>query len=257
MALSSNTIIHFTSEIGFLNGILTDNFQIRYCHERIVTDFKTFELGVPMVSFCDIPFSQIIKHIDSYGPYGIGLKKTWAKSKGLNPVLYIEKNSDLQRSFFRGLSKFVSAKPTVEKISNFSKEKRELYDIFRYMKNYEADLERHGKDTIKDYRFSDEREWRYTIPTSEKHTLFSNFEKMQEKGNHTMIKDTKQSLNKEIENFKLTFEPEDINYIIINKEFERDSVIRHLENVKDKYAYIEVKRLTSRIISVEQIRSDF
>jgi hypothetical protein len=93
MGLSSNTLIHFTKSIKALSGILTEHFKIKYCQEIVYSISDNSKLIVPMVSFCDIPFSQIINHIDSYGYYGIGLKKEWAEKNGLNPVLYIEKNS--------------------------------------------------------------------------------------------------------------------------------------------------------------------
>ena len=63
--------------------------------------------------------------------------------------------------------------------------------------------------------------------------------------------------NKKIETERLTFTPEDINYIIIKNELERDKIIDTLTKVNGKYPHEDVKRLTSRIISAEQLRTDF
>lgn len=71
------------------------------------------------------------------------------------------------------------------------------------------------------------------------------------------IKDSKVGLNKKIINERLEFDPDDINYIIVRNEIKRDSIISILEKTKSKYPYEAVRRLTRRIISVEQIRTDF
>jgi hypothetical protein len=97
MGLSSNSIIHFTNSKESLIGILNDNFKLFYCKENIIIGNRTFEFAVPMVSFCDIPLSEVKAHIEKYGKYGIGLTKEWAEKQKLNPVLYIEKDSFLSK----------------------------------------------------------------------------------------------------------------------------------------------------------------
>ncbi len=96
MPLSSNTLIHFTANKEALKGILADNFKLKYCKEVLNWGDKSpMELYVPMVSFCDIPLSQIKEHISRYGHYGIGLTREWAVANKLNPVLYIQPGSSL------------------------------------------------------------------------------------------------------------------------------------------------------------------
>lgn len=252
MGLSSNSLIHFTNNLTSLVGILKDNFKIKYCYEKIEGQNGLYLL-IPMVSFCDIPFSQIIEHSNKYGSYGIGLRKNWAEKNGLNPVLYIEKNSTLGMNFFDKLKEM--NRGGVTKISELSEDQKHIFDIFRYLKNYQGDLQRNGKKEIKDYRFSDEREWRYTLPLENEALMFGNVQKS--KNNLTKIKEIKEDLNSKISNVRLEFEPEDISYIIIKKEEERDKIIRTLETVKGKFPLEQVKRLTSRIISTEQIATDF
>lgn len=99
MPLSSNSIVHFTRDRSKIEGILDDNFHLKYCHETVRLGSAQFDVVIPMVSFCDIPLSQIKNHILSYGEYGIGLTKRWAIKNKHNPVLYIEPESNLADSY--------------------------------------------------------------------------------------------------------------------------------------------------------------
>src|SRR3989304_3361018 len=96
--LSSETLFHFTDSIIKLKSILKNEFYPRYSLESYPLDPKEssiLEIGVPMVSFCDIPLSRVKEHVTIYGYYGIGMSKEWAEKKGLNPVLYLYNGSDL------------------------------------------------------------------------------------------------------------------------------------------------------------------
>ena len=253
MGLSSNSIFHFTNSLRNLNGILSENFKLRYCRETIYREKDHFDFLIPMVSFCDIPFSQLFKQFSSYGCYGIGLKKSWAEKKGLNPVLYLEKNSHLSGNFLKQL--YNSTIEAGSDLNNFTIQQKYMFDVFRYLKNYQGELKRFSKKNIKDYRFSDEREWRYVLSLEKEQLFLGNIKEMN--NSEMNIKSGKMILNDSINDERLDFEPEDINYIIIKKENERDKVIRILETVKGKFPHDQVKRLTSRIISTEQIFTDF
>jgi hypothetical protein len=56
---------------------------------------------------------------------------------------------------------------------------------------------------------------------------------------------------------RISFEPNDIKYLIVRREDEIVPLIRELEMIKGRYSYEAVRLLFSRIISAEQVRSDF
>lgn len=249
MGLSSNSLIHITKNKTSLKGILSNDFKIKYCLEKMYSDTFEYVFGVPMVSFCDIPLSQVKNHIKSYGSYGIGLSRKWAIKNGLNPVLYIEKNSALAEHTFDILYEVVL---NDKKVKELNQSELALADFFRYSKNYEGELIRNNKLIDANYRFSDEREWRYC---PEKDILKKNPYIIDKEKDY--IKN-KSKFNIPVSKIKLKFEPDDITYIIIKKESEISEFVRFLEDAKGKtYSMEQVRRLTTRIITTEQIQSDF
>jgi len=80
MPLSSNSIIHFTNSSDNLKGILQNNFKIKYCSE-LIEIVDSFHYAAPMVSFCDIPLSEVKNHIGKYGTYGLVLQKNGHREK--------------------------------------------------------------------------------------------------------------------------------------------------------------------------------
>lgn len=246
MSLSSNTLIHFTNTKESLLNILEESFRIFHCREAVVLDGKKQNFYVPMVSFCDIPMSEIKEHIDKYGTYGIGLTKEWAVKHGLNPVLYVGQTSRLSASYHTAMKHFALNSENTEEF--YSEEEMALLDIIRYMKNYEGTLERKSI-TIDKYRFSDEREWRYVPEYKDYQDMLAG------------AKDFKKNPTHHTEQYadtRLEFEPSDIKYIIINNDSEIGQFVDHLRKTKGKkYNLHEIERLTTRILTVDQIRGDF
>lgn len=245
MALSSNSVIHFTDKKESLFGILKNNFKLFFCREDIILGGEKWSYYVPMVSFCDIPMSEIKDHIRKYGSYGIGLTKEWALKNGLNPVLYVAPDSDLSKSYKIAIEHFLEDYP--DNCSN-EKEKKSLLNVLRYMKNYEGPLERKGQKIDK-YRFSDEREWRH-IPLASSNKQMIVVDDFFEKNIKTYSEIYKHN--------RLKFEPNDINYVIIKDDSEIKDVVHYFRSIKgDKYSLNEIERLATRILTAEQINGDF
>jgi hypothetical protein len=250
--LSPDTLFHFTPSFNNLLGILTNTFYPRYCYdefELIDNDSQAFlEDAIPMVCFCDIPLSLLMNHINTYGNYGLGMTKKWGLIKGLNPVIYFNKNSHLARNY---------SLLTNSLLYNYTPTGQAFRETMGYMKPYEGTLYRDGKVTAKRVRFYDEHEWRYLPDTS---TLTDNgrslFLQHHQYMNPQELADANSRL--ETETTRLSFQADDIKYIIINDEKEINEMIRELRKIKGhRYDKVTIDRLVSRIITVKQIESDF
>lgn len=251
-SLYPDILFHF-SDKGGLYGLLKSTFQVSYAREKIIGSDSEREIGVPMVSFCDLRLSEIGSHMEKYGHYGIGLTKDWANAHGLNPVLYISQHSPFTEGLLSGLNGIHAHKRKLEQsgsTSTLTNDYMNIYNTYRFIKNYEAPLSRKGAPKIDNYRFADEREWRYVPPLGTQDII--PFVPV----NTIRTKKLKADLNETITHIKLPFEPEDIRYLIVESDAEIEELINHLSSVKGRFASNTLKRLASRIITVEQINKD-
>lgn len=247
MPISSNSLIHLTDSREALEGILIDTFRVKYCKETIKFKEKRATIHVPMVSFCDIPLSQIKDHISSYGCYGIGLTRDWAVRNHLNPVLYVQNDSSLAHSYEQSLLYYEGDGAEDDSAVTAY---RQLSDIARYIKNYEGILEREGHEP-KLYRFSDEREWRFVPNIDHDCEMYYSAKEFKDES-------VKRAANKSVSKLRLAFEPNDIKYIIIKDESEINDFVNHLRSAKGaNFTMREVEKLTTRILTSDQIATDF
>jgi len=252
--ISSETIFHFTT-LENLKGILASGFYPRYSVETLLFEDKVpLETAYPMVCFCDIPLSQVKQHLTTYGNYGIGMSRKWACDYRLNPVMYLKTGARLSEWLLRMVEN--CAKLSAAEDPFVREFKAGLLFMLRHIKPFEGRSDKTGTWV----KFYDEREWRY-IPylfrdKDGKQSFPETLIKKEELSNPELI----QKKNAEMENFALGFHPDDIKYIIVKTEAERLGMVSFLRQVKTEHYHYEeaiVNVLTSRIISSEQIRSDF
>lgn len=264
MAISASSIIHYTEEFETLCSILSEKgFRISYCSEKVVTrGNKSFSFGIAMISFCDIPLSDYKKqfkrskdeNLGYYGDYGIGLSKEWAKKNGLNPVLYIDTNSYAGTALRKSVELFknLNAKTNTDIKSRELKEfeKNEFAQFACYAKNYQGDLHRKGKCVKKQYKYYDEREWRY-VPQSDKindlGVILDNDDYLKNKDTH----------NNQIKEFNLNFSISDISYIIVKDETEISNLILLLKRTFKEENSNDLEILFTKILTSSQIFLDF
>ena len=252
-SLHPNILFHFTNKVA-LFAILRDTFKISYAREKIIGPTNRREFAVPMVSFCDLKISELKKFInDDYGKFGIGLTKEWANRNNLNPVMYISRHCNVTDNLINGIDgiyRHLNSLNSMEEITNLNQDYKNIMDIYRYIKNYDGELKRRNKPLNPNYRFADDREWRY-VPDI-------NIENIRPFIPISNIKTTeqKQELNATLSHLNLPFQPEDIKYLIVEKEEDIIELINHLESVKGRFDIQTRRRLASRILTIEQIQND-
>jgi hypothetical protein len=129
-------------------------------------------------------------------------------------------------------------------------------DLFRLLlltKPYEGTLIRHGR-RFSGVRFYDEREWRF-VPTPDQ--CEPHYYGMSEKDyQDPNVRNAGNALVQE--SCRLSFDPDDVKYIIVSREEEILPAIRMIERAKSpKYDDDTRRVLSSRVISAEQIATDF
>lgn len=256
VSLYPNILFHITSRES-LWEILATTFKPSYARETLVWEGGEKGFAVPMVSFCDLRLSEIKKFMKpmakkGYGEYAIGMKKDWAYSKGMNPVMYVSRSSDLAYGLNRGLEgyyQYVNAETRMEERIEHTEWYHGLLNVLRYMKNYEGTLARNG-ESHENYRFANEREWRY-VPkfNTDGVAPIVPLQKIE-------TQEQKLHMNRSIEAHRLHFRPSDIKFLIVQTDADVVDLLDHLSRVKEKYGQDVINMLYSRILTVEQILND-
>ncbi|MBW6491488.1 MAG: hypothetical protein K0B15_09890 [Lentimicrobium sp.] len=276
MAISAQTLFHFT-EYEHLQKILqTKAFYPRFCFESFINQ-DDFVVAFPMSCFCDIPLSQISTHAESYHNNGIGLSKSWGINRGINPVFYLQKESYPSRLILDAFkAMFLKIKPVAEGNMALQTDNPDFIKKFMDLTSYFKPRE--GKtwdkfagsfvkytgalDTDKLFNFYDEREWRFVpwsgeeITTSKINLNFRPKEQFYSGGKflETKFKEANQSLQKS----PLSFEALDIKYIIVAKKSYVNFMAKYIRKLPTEvYSEDEKNVLISKIISLTQIKEDF
>lgn len=264
--ISSNTLFHFTSSSDHIRSILEDEFRPHFSLEDLsCVEPPEFKLAIPMVCFCDIPLSQTRSHMRHYGSYGIGMSKSWGMENGVSPILYTYQGSpltanlhyctgwafkqykDLESSPYGSLTKMVLK-------DEFLQHWQRLLRVVCFLKPYEGILQRPGRPSEK-VRFYDEREWRF-VPELEGDLLdYILFE--DEYNNST----DRSKADQRIEPTRISFEPDDVKYILVSHNDEILPMIELIEKIKGpRYEGNQgnpIKLLSSKIICADNIAEDF
>jgi hypothetical protein len=277
MAISAKTLFHFT-KFEFLQSIISDLcFKPRFCAEQFLC-YSNFIVFYPMVCFCDISLSQIYQHAVDYNRCGIGLTKTWGKRNKINPVFYLQEKSfpyDILFSLLMDNNYVNLVTSMVIKITdNQLKNKiNELFKLSSFLKpttgkiwdKEKREYRRHEvqKSTMRRFsikNFYNEREWRY-VPffknnIDDKSLIPLNFliEDSFVKNEH-FSREIFDERNEKIEKYGLYFSSDDVKYIIVENEEMLHGLANFIEeSLMEK---TEKKNLTTKIITLKQIKDDF
>ena len=285
-SLRTSSLFHYPQKLDTLKKILVQGFKPNYCKETFtILDTPDLIVGIPMVSFCDIPLTRITNFKNRYNEYAIGLSKEWGFKNGVNPVFYATDNSRISSSL--RIIKQMSEKMNehlIEHINAFGKPMeingqtvqtlgRKLNDpnlcndiqlfkdnvnffqirstLFGFTKSY------HGNFKNKLQSNYEENEWRFVLDESAL-TPINWFW-----GNDSYLNWRGNEKHKPISLFNsLMFDIEDVNFIILRDESQIPRMVKYIEGleefggsiIKDKS---QKSILISKIISMDRINKDF
>lgn len=230
-----NHIVHYLDNFESLLKILKNGFAPSYCRENI----DSSEYYIPMVSFCNIPLKDVDQYV-RYGKYGLGMSLDWALKNGVSPVIYIH-----DKTPFKDFSeKLFNSRLYKGNVDNFDIILDSVLPAIQFFKNWKTIYK--GKEIITYH----EREWRYIPDLSDAKVLSPN--EFREKKKIQFLK------KPHLPEHSIDFNIDDIRYVMINDESQRQLVINSL---KKKYGNDPVINsiLNGRLMIINEvlIKNDF
>ena len=225
MGLSSNLLWHQTDRESIELILRSQKLLFSYSREQNLWDDS--QTAYPMISLCDLPFSEMSDYLGKYGDYTIGFNRTWGLMNHFNPVWYCDQDSFAKRHI-------------QEEVENGN------LSIAAYVKPVEDALETQ-KYIYKNYRYYDEREVRI-VPSrkameeiNEKWSLSSNeYEEYK-----------KQHVDKAIiPKIFIPFSWSDVRFIIVKAE-------NQINHFKKMLADLKCDNTSIGIFSQKRVRQDF
>lgn len=229
--VSTKYLSHFTPKFENLLKIIDSGFRPSECDEYEIykKDYieinalknwysdlngeedkvESYKKKIPMVCFCDIPYTNASQHRRKYGLYSIALKKEWGIAQGLSPIIYLPKDSKVHvilKNLYCLRNRLIRVTEEYE-IPDAILINQQLEILFEFIKPYINEK--------RDYKFYDEREWRYIPPAFIEYSM----------------DDTSQYLN---------FKKEDFLFAVVRTSKEKNQL---LEALRNKYGYISSKRI--------------
>ena len=299
-AQSANTLFHFMTKLEYLNVILQRRALVpRYCIEsidylNIHNDTCAFnEVAILQKCFCDIPFHKLADtfsvkgvgkvydslskeekedleknntHCAYYGEYAIAFSKNWGERRKLQPVHYLNNDSQYVQDFSALFERIFRDEHLPDEYS------RDVINRLAYIKPLRGIMKR--KFTRIDLssaivnveinkNFHDEREWRY-VPSA---NILSSLEIESIIANPAIIPFSNE-ISKGLENEKyralwLNFSYDDIRYIVVPDIHTRIDIIRTIMNLPNNCfesqddILMQKNILISKILVLAEIRKDW
>lgn len=252
--IQADTLFTFTTQLKYMvTTIKSKMISPRYCDEDIkyLKIPKLKKIAYPMRCFCDINMHRLDVHLEWYGYYGLAFSKEWGMRNGIQPIQYINPDSDLCRDFSTAFTSALRANPEKESASQIKMKNFLLHEMM-YYKPYEGKMKNRNTGKIENKCFTDECEWRFipdvTVAGFEQAyydvTIF----------NAGVLNDLSNSMAG-IPEISLGFDYSDIKYIIVKTK--EDFEILANEIVSLELEEMIEHQLISKIIVWDSSRGDF
>ena len=163
--MNDTLIIHITKEFSDIVDIInTSSFRLSYCGEIFNSGNNRISSAAhPMVCFSEYSFPELQGKEITYGKYGVAFTKEWAERKKLNPVIYVEKNSQVAK----GLGKLLKARQgRIDNVTLPDQLRLPVMQLKCFTKNVRGYNSCFEDDN---FYFKAENEWRYVPTLNESH----------------------------------------------------------------------------------------
>lgn len=285
-AQSANTIFNFMKKSEYLKEILEKKAIIpRYCKENLEYlnihngDIVFPEAMVLQKCFCDIPFHKLTEnfylnpvgeiysnlssdekkriknnytHTDFYGEYGIAFSKEWGEKNNLQPIHYLNEQSQYTRYF----SEIVEQVLNTDNVSDTYVD--DILDRLCFIKPLRGIMKRKNKKETGEEieiefqkNFHDEKEWRY-VPGRES-VRNTNIERVVA-NQYLLEMDINSRLStRQYDKLWLHYNYEDIRYIIVPNASERIDFINTILSIPEEQFTSESDIMTQKYILISKI----
>lgn len=297
-AQSANTLFHFMKELVFLKNILFHRAIVpRYCIETIgylnLHNGKRIieEIAVLQKCFCDIPFHKLADkltlsgigkefeelsdeekfklenrntHFDYYGNYAIAFSKRWGEENNLQPIHYLNIESQYTKDFSALFEKVINDENVSDEYVCDVLNRLSFIKPLRGIMKRTITKENAEDVIVKIYKnFHDEREWRY-VPDIWQLKLVQMESIIVNPGIIRLIHEINRSIEEsKYETLWLKFNYNDIKYIIVPDSKSRVELIEYISQLpeacfdEEENIVMQKSILISKLLVLEDIRRDW
>jgi len=213
-------LIHMTQNWKFLELILKEGLKPSYCRENITNTKENKSACFPMISTSNVSIDFAISYQRSYRTLGIVLDKVWGEINDFNPVLYLERKSDLTNEIIDNFKNItaISTEHIKDALNGITTDHRSLMTkqlgkIFAHSKNYDGELVKNETLLAEKYPYGMEREWRKIIK-NDKVPYFLVGDDMQ----------NKKEFNKSIADIRVDYQVEHLKAVIVESDWQIEEV---------------------------------
>ena len=252
--IQADTLFTFTTELDHIIPTIKERIiSPRYCEEdiRYLKIPKLKKIAYPMKCFCDINLHRLEEHLEWYGYYGLAFEKEWGMAHKIQPIQYINIESDLRKDFTEAFSAALKVDTKKESRTQLKMKSFLLHEMM-YYKPYEGKFKNRNTGKIVKKCFTDECEWRFIPDVTKAGYEQVYFDKnILNAGNLSEISNSMFG----IRGISLEFEYADLKYIIVKSIDDFDILVREIESMS--LNKLEAYNLISKIMIWDVSKGDF
>lgn len=252
--IQADTLFTFTTELDHIIPTIKERIiSPRYCEEdiRYLKIPKLKKIAYPMKCFCDINLHRLEEHLEWYGYYGLAFEKEWGMAHKIQPIQYINIESDLRKDFTEAFSAALKVDTKKESRTQLKMKSFLLHEMM-YYKPYEGKFKNRNTGKIVKKCFTDECEWRFIPDVTKAGYEQVYFDKnILNAGNLSEISNSMFGIRE----ISLEFEYADLKYIIVKSIDDFDILVREIESMS--LNKLEAYNLISKIMIWDVSKGDF